>query len=97
MSEEVVVLPELVVCAAIRNTVTGEVVAGVRHFDPVMRERMKADGEGKRIEWNRSEQGFLTNRFRFVNRKEAWEIAEREGQIRRQVSSYGTLYSENLY
>jgi hypothetical protein len=31
------------------------------------------------------------------HREDAWKIAEKEGQIRRKVSSDGTLYSENLY
>jgi len=33
----------------------------------------------------------------FLTRKEAWVIAKKNGQIRREVSSPGTLYSENLY
>lgn len=50
------------------------------------------------------EQGFYTNRERFVNRKEAMEIAIARKQIKRLVGSQHVtdlagqyLYSENLY
>lgn len=43
------------------------------------------------------EQGFLTSKNRFVDREEAWIIAEREGQIKQQSRGHGTLYSEDLY
>lgn len=55
---------------------------------------------GKRsveVEVGEYEQGFLTSKNRFVDRKEAWIIAEREGQIKRQSGGYGTLYSECLW
>ena len=42
-------------------------------------------------------QGFLTSKNRFVDRKEAWIIAEREGQIKHQSGGYGKLYSECLW
>lgn len=46
-------------------------------------------------------QGFLTSKYRFVNRQEAWVIAAEQRQIVRRVggdtSNGGTLYSENLY
>jgi len=50
------------------------------------------DGVGEHI------QGFLTNKNRFVDRKEGWVIADEAKQII--DYSYGgsvTLYSENLY
>ncbi len=43
------------------------------------------------------EQGFLTNLNRFVDRKEAWSIADKAGQIKQQSGGHGTLYSEDLY
>lgn len=44
------------------------------------------------------EQGFVTNKYRFVDRSEAWIIAEKQGQIIRDKDlCLGTLYSENLY
>jgi hypothetical protein len=47
------------------------------------------------------EQGFMTNKRRFVDRQEAWVIANRENQIIKLVGGNnvdgGTLFSENLY
>lgn len=49
----------------------------------------------------REEQGFITSKYRFVNRQEAWKIAVEQEQIVRRVggddANGGTLYSENLY
>lgn len=46
-------------------------------------------------------QGFLTSKYRFVDRIEAWKIAVEQNQIVRRVGNDtedgGTLYSENLY
>jgi len=41
-----------------------------------------------------SEQGFLTNKNRFVNREEGAQIAFKAGQINEEIK---TLYSEDLY
>jgi len=43
------------------------------------------------------EQGFLTNLNRFVDRKEAWIIAEQANQIINVSGGKGTLYSEDIY
>ena len=44
------------------------------------------------------EQGFVTNKYRYVSREEAWIIAEEQGQIIRDHNvCVGTLYSEHLY
>jgi hypothetical protein len=43
------------------------------------------------------EQGFLTNLNRFVNRQEAWIIAENANQIINVSGGKGTLYSEDIY
>lgn len=61
--------------------------------------------EGKHIpSFKRDEeiQGFLTSKYRFVDRYEAWAIAEARGQILRRVpgditSKGRKLFSENLY
>lgn len=46
-------------------------------------------------------QGFLTSKYRFVDRHEAWKIAESQGQILRRVpgddKNGGKLFSENMY
>lgn len=74
----------------------GSIVTGVRHFSPDMRAIMlKAYGDGY---WKKEvEQGFIDSRGNFLNRKEAWVRAQQTGQILREVSVPGTLYSENLY
>jgi hypothetical protein len=43
------------------------------------------------------DQGFIDQFGDFLTRREAWEIAKDRGQILRDVSTPGTLYSENLY
>jgi hypothetical protein len=74
----------------------GLIVTGVRHFSPDMRAVMfKAYGPGY---WLREkEQGFIDSMGTFLNREDAWKVAEENGQIRYQVSRPGTLFSENLY
>lgn len=42
-------------------------------------------------------QGFLTSAGRFVDRHEAWAIAEAANQIRQQTGPHGTLFSEDLW
>lgn len=44
-----------------------------------------------------SEQGFIDQFGDFMDRKEAWNVALEQNQIREEVSTHGTLYSENLY
>lgn len=84
-----------VVCAAMRMK-DGSIVSGVRHFSPDMRStlrRLYGVGYHLKVE----EQGFIDARGTFLSREEAWLVAEDKGQILKQVSSPGTLYSENLY
>lgn len=74
----------------------GLIVPGVRHYSPDMRkilDRIYGLGYHKRVK----EQGFINSMGEFLNRAQAWERAEIHGQILKQVSSPGTLYSENLY
>lgn len=97
---------ERIVCAA--NRYGDVVLAGVRHgcenmyslWDTIE----KSDNsffEG----WRKEEQGFITSKYRFVNRFEAWKIALKQKQIVRLVgnqlptSAYEEteLFSENLY
>ncbi len=84
----------LVVCAACINS-EGKVVPSVRHGDKLMYNVMDEE-EVIRFHWV---QGFVTNRFSFITREEAWIIAERQGQIRNKLpcDSAKRLYSENLY
>ncbi len=84
-----------IVCAAMLMK-DGSVVTGVRHFSPDMRHILqKAYGNQYHLEVQ--EQGFINNKGQFVSREDAWAIAEANGQIFREVSTPGTLFSENLY
>jgi len=42
-------------------------------------------------------EGFLTSKNRFVDRKEAWNIAKEVNQIIKVSGGEGTLYSEDLW
>lgn len=89
----------------------GLVISGHRHghcmyiFSTIighLRPDLKFVGEGDNTEYfkitgHHHNQGFLTSHNRFVDRTEAWSIAERENQIVRKLGSDGCLYSENLY
>lgn len=84
-----------IVCAAMKMD-DGLIITGIRHFSPEMRTVMKrvyGMGYYLRVE----EQGFVDRRGQFLSREEAWKVAESNGQIRFQVSTPGTLYSESLY
>ena len=78
-----------------KNCDSGIVFCGLRH--PHCLYQMVAITGKKQHEAGREVQGFLTSENRFVDRKEAWIIAKRENQIKRQSGGYGTLYSEDLY
>ena len=88
----------------------GLIVPGVRHFSPEMRlilERIY----GKKYHLQVKEQGFINHMGEFVSRKDAWKIADKNGQIRRptgwepddsnarqsNIGDEGLLFSENLY
>lgn len=87
-----------IVCAAIRNS-KGIILVGVRHYDTFMRQQIRNFKTNfyNCEDHSSIEQGFLDNRFQFLTRKEAWEVAKNAGQIIRDCSEEGTLYSENLY
>lgn len=42
-------------------------------------------------------QGFLTSNGRYVDRAEAWQIADTAGQILPRARHRGTLFSEDIY
>lgn len=89
-----------IVCAANLNTETGEIILGARHWDEWMHKQAdvleRKNPENKRG-WIRAEQGFIDQFGKFYSREEAWAIAEKNGQIIREVCSPGVLFSENLY
>lgn len=85
--------PPRIVCAAIRYDI--HIIVAPRHFDSLMHSQIsRLDVKIPSSKW---EQGFVDQHCRFYTREEAWVIAEQNGQITRQVSSPGVLYSENLY
>lgn len=88
-------MTRLVVCAAILMD-DNFIVVGVRHYSPDMRRTMFRI-YGDNYHRGEKEQGFVDQFGQFMNRTEAWEVAKEARQIRREVSSPGTLYSENLY
>ena len=88
-------IPRMIVCAAIRNS-EGLIICGARHYDSIMHSQInhsKLDWEYTRIE-----QGFIDQKGVFLNRKEAWVVAEESGQIIMDIiGCRGKLFSENLY
>lgn len=108
---EYVDIPERIVCSACQVFVderdgTNEdgseiihAVYGLRHYDPFMRKQIKELEKQYNyalLDW---EQGFLTNKGRFVDRKEAMEIAKAQNQVIRLSGSPNSdiLFSEDLY
>jgi hypothetical protein len=94
----------VVVCAANR-TKSGKMICGARHWDNVMRGQVcntnwlsiKLFGRLPKC-WRGAEQGFIDQFGVFMDRQEAWKVAEAAGQIKYgREHSKGTLYSEDLY
>lgn len=75
------------------NLKTGLVICGRRHADCI-HTYWKFTGLSTD---SSAEQGFMTSRDRFVNRKEGYEIAESAGQIMDGRGDGRTLFSEDLY
>lgn len=91
-------LPELIVCAANKDPDTGVVYPCVRHGCEIFWGLIDAQYPDGKKNCIRFEQGFLTNKYRFVNRKEAYEIAVLNNQIKRLCpTGSDRLYSEMLY
>jgi hypothetical protein len=86
-------IPAWIVCAANKHKDSGVIFCGARHFDDLMRGQIKAAN----YPFASYDQGFIDQFGRFYDRKEAWKIAEKNGQIKRISGTRGTLYSEDLY
>ena len=84
-----------IVCAAMLMD-DGVIVAGVRHYSPEMRVVLRKM-YGDKYKHSVVDQGFIDTMGKFLNRKDAWNVATVNNQIIRVVSTPGTLYSENLY
>lgn len=84
-----------IVCAAI-HLVDGLVIPSARHFDMNMRLLIVSARKSKKLAGAR--QGFIDQHGAFYTREEAWTVAKRQGQIRRDLDcGEGVLYSEHLY
>lgn len=94
-----------IVCAANREAGTDLHITGPRHWDGTMTAQFHMVKGHCEETLNRipkfKEQGFIDQHGEFLNRQEAWKVAEAAGQIIRRVggdeANGGTLYSENLY
>lgn len=91
-----------VVCAACRNSKSGMIVTGARHFDPIMRDTINAmigDMTDRhtywmKYGWSDADQGFIDQWGHFLTREEAAEIAYENGQTKDRLP---VLFSEDLY
>lgn len=108
---EYVDIPERIVCSACQVFVderdgtleNGDYIIhevyGVRHHDPFMLKQINTLKKQYKYPLLDFDQGFLTNKGRFVGRKEAMEIAKAQNQVIRLSGSPNTdiLFSEDLY
>lgn len=91
-----------VVCAACMYD-NGLIIAGARHFDPVMASQlmyMKEQDEIAFANRGRPIQGFIDQRCVFMDRKEALAVATAAGQLnvrRGKTWPIDELFSEDLY
>lgn len=91
-------LPELIVCAANKDPDTLVVYPCVRHGCEIFWGLIDAQWKHEEKDCMNFEQGFLTNKYRFVDREEAYNIAAINGQIKRLCPTRSNkLYSEMLY
>lgn len=102
-------MEEMIVCSTVKGKVNNieYIVLGSRHYDKAMHRQIESLVQAHSLiggKFKEIEQGFYTNKERFVNRKEAMEIAIARKQIKRLVVSQHVtdlaeqdLYSENLY
>lgn len=92
-----------VLCAA-NKLPDGHLILGARHWDDIMRTSfwlyLKAKGVGEeQVLEGGVLQGFVDQWGNFLGREKAWEVAEKQGQIRHTGPGFKgpELYSENLY
>jgi len=90
-----------IVSAAVKDPKTDHIIMSIRHYDEtfykVLEGLLPPGVDVDTFAQRYTDQGFITNKKQFVDRKEAWLIAKSAGQIRKIGSNTGTLYSENLY
>ena len=92
-----------IVSAAVLDDRTGKVYEGRRHFDPIMGAAIDEDLDSSHIHYRHLIQGFVDSDGAFVNRRAAWIIALKAGQIFQLVGSqswedeHPELFSENVW
>lgn len=86
-----------VVAAAIKLK-DGRILCGVRHFDHIMRSWLPAEITEARPFIAGAEQGFVDNRYQFMDRNEAWDVAVAANQLLPNHDGIeGQLFSEDLW
>ncbi len=88
---------EFILCASLNYN--GTIISAARHSDcyAIILELF-----ANPVLPDRAEQGFLTSKNRYVDRKEAWKIAKENNQIKwglksSEIGEESQLISENLY
>lgn len=98
---------KIIVCAAIKHRQTNQIICGVRHGDCIN----LAVEFGIDVDSETWDCGFVDQNREFLTRSEAWEVADKAGQIRRpyslepnyenvrkpNIGDKQILFSENLY
>ena len=91
-------LSELIICAAAKDPDNNKVYISMRHGDEMFWQQLDAEYTHGDKNCCHFEQGFYTNKRRFVSREEAYIIAEQNNQIKRLCPTDSKhLYSEMLY
>ena len=75
------------------NIVDGHLIVGNRHFCPIMQMQIDLLGLDYKKHNISHDQGFVDQWGVYMNRKEAWKVAEAAGQIK-EVFTEGVLFSE---
>ena len=97
---------EKIVCSAIKIDGVDEryddIYLGLRHFncfgEIASRRELLGDSDEYRVKClQNATQGFITTRNRFVDRKEAMEIATKYNQVINEYGNGDELFSECLY
>ena len=84
---------EIIVCAAVK--IDDLIIPSVRHYDPFVHAIAHCLGIS---EVRHDQQGFITNKYRFVDRVEGLAVARAAGQVVREVGgSHTRLYSECMW
>lgn len=92
-------IKEFIICAAILLDETGKIYYGHRHQHCIeaLDEELTWTMNRQEVAKVKTTQGFITNKNRFVDRKEALVIALANNQVDEKKVNKTNLYSEDLY